>query len=54
MNLLIHRDWLCLGIYRLRDNAYTCSTSQSNKRIVICSPLKTFPLLKTDLVKTEK
>jgi len=51
VNLLIHRDWLCLGLYRLRDNASTRPISQSNKRVVLCSPPRTFPLFKTDLVK---
>lgn len=51
VNLLIHRDWLCLGLYRLRDNASTRPITQSNKRVVLCSPPRTFPLYRTDLVK---
>ncbi|CAF4562863.1 unnamed protein product [Rotaria sp. Silwood1] len=50
VNLLIHRDWLCLGLYRRHDNSSTGPISQSNKRVVICSPPRTFPLLKTDLI----
>ncbi|CAF1013292.1 unnamed protein product [Adineta ricciae] len=50
VNLLMHRDWLCLGLYRLRDSSITEPIVQSNKRVVICSPPRTLPLYKTDLV----
>ncbi|CAF4881963.1 unnamed protein product, partial [Rotaria socialis] len=50
VSLLTHRDWLCLGLYRLRDNGSTRPTSQSSKRVVVCSPPRTFSLLKSDLI----
>ncbi|CAF1339883.1 unnamed protein product, partial [Rotaria sordida] len=50
VSLLMHRDWLCLGLYRLHNNPSLRPISQSNKRVVICSPPRTFPLLKSDLV----
>ena len=50
VNLLAHRDWLCLGLYRLRDIVSVSGAAKCNKRVVICSPPRTFPLLRTDLV----
>ncbi|CAF0722248.1 unnamed protein product [Didymodactylos carnosus] len=53
VNVLLQKDWLCLGLYRYRDDITSVSESNytlSPKRYVICSPAKNFPLLQSDLV----